>query len=70
MIIIIVHSFYIFYILLSTRPPNIFTRLNLPIDAPIHTIRSALLNHTHIPEHTESLLNRLRFPESRTLYIR
>src|ERR1700728_5145233 len=78
--LVIVHTVFIRH-LLVTPPRNIFTQLRIHISAPTDAIRHALIQHTHpvpstglmdttLPEHIESLLNRLRSLEARSLYIR
>ena len=81
--LVIVHTIFIRHLLVSP-PPNIFTQLRIHINTPTDTIRHALVQHTHpvfstgstspidttLPDHIESLINRLRSLEARSLYIR
>src|ERR1700728_3016160 len=81
--LVIVHTIFIRHLLVYP-PRNIFTQLRIHISAPTEAIRHALIQHTHpalstdstspidttLPEHIESLINRLRSLEAQSLYIR
>jgi hypothetical protein len=66
LVLVVLHTLYILHTLLVSPPPNVFTRLGLPINTPPETIRAALLD-TQLPEH---LLKRLHSRDARTLYVR
>ncbi|KIY71370.1 hypothetical protein CYLTODRAFT_369495 [Cylindrobasidium torrendii FP15055 ss-10] len=54
-------------------PPNIFTRLHMPLSTPTDAIRAFLLSKTDLPdlpEHIEVLLKRLSSLEARLVFVR
>ncbi|KAF8621227.1 hypothetical protein AX15_007943 [Amanita polypyramis BW_CC] len=73
--VVLVHTLYLLY-LFRTPPPNVFTALQIPINAPVDAIRSQILQRLpvtgsgRLPEHINRLLDRLSSPEMRGLYVR
>ncbi|OAX39682.1 hypothetical protein K503DRAFT_650642, partial [Rhizopogon vinicolor AM-OR11-026] len=83
--VVLVHSLYSLYGLVQ-RPPNLFSRLGIPINLPIEHIRALLLYeagfgrgegdegglavHTPMPDDLERLLTRLKTDESRSWFVR
>lgn len=74
--ILAMHTLYILYILSFKTPPNLFTRLHLPLSTPSQKIRDTLLARTRtsgdstLPEHIEELLTRLNTFDVRTYLVR
>lgn len=83
--VVLVHSLYSLYGLIQ-RPPNLFSRLGIPIDLPIEHIRALLLHEAGfgrgggdegglavpvpMPDDLELLLSRLKTDESRGWFVR
>jgi hypothetical protein len=83
-IIVPLHSLYSLYALIQ-RPPNLFSRLRIPLTLPVDRIRSLLLSEAgfgagaedgglaisvQMPPDLELLLNRLKMDESRGWFVR
>ncbi|THU96232.1 hypothetical protein K435DRAFT_664817 [Dendrothele bispora CBS 962.96] len=71
--LVLLHSLFILYNIIVLQPPNLFTRLGLPLGTPTDSIRSILLMNSDeptLPKHIEQLLTRLGSFELRTLYVR
>jgi len=78
--IVILHTIYILYVITLLWPPNIFSRLNIPLTMPSDSIRSLLLTKATaiadefeiatLPKPLDTLLTRLSSFEMRTLYVR
>lgn len=74
--ILAIHTLYMLYALSFKPPPNLFTRLHLPLSMPSHKIRATLLARAGmsegdvLPEHIEELLARLNTFDLRTYFIR
>lgn len=78
------YTFHTLYTLAFARPPNIFTSLRLPLNAPQVTIHAALLRPNHyysstptianggvvLPPALERLLARLASSDARTMLVR
>jgi hypothetical protein len=77
------YTLYILYNIVLARPPNLFTALHLPLNAPQSTIQAALLalsnngsnsstsaGKTVLPPALEKLLARLASSEARTMLVR
>ncbi|KAK7035463.1 hypothetical protein VNI00_011756 [Paramarasmius palmivorus] len=72
-VLVLAHTLFILYRIIILPPPNIFTRLRLPLGIPADSIRSLLLqvsDDTELPRPIENVLKRLGSFEMRTLYIR
>ncbi|KIM71348.1 hypothetical protein PILCRDRAFT_54875, partial [Piloderma croceum F 1598] len=77
-IFVLPHTLYILYILLVKTPPNIFTRLHIPLTMSSDKIRAELLKHSSVesgpapglPKHLETLLKRLSSFDARNIYVR
>jgi len=71
---VVLHTIYIIYVLCFFRPPNLFTRLHIPLSTPSERIRSLILKRANLsdglPDHLEELLTRLSSFDLRTFYIR
>jgi len=74
--VLAVHTLYIMYILSFKTPPNLFTRLHLPLSTPSERIRAMILSRVRItgegtlPEHIEELLMKLNTSDLRTYFVR
>ena len=74
--ILAIHTLYMIYILSFKTPPNLFTRLHLPLSMPSQKIRAVLLARMDtsddgvLPEHIEELLTRLNTFDLRTSFVR
>ncbi|KAK7439841.1 hypothetical protein VKT23_017413 [Stygiomarasmius scandens] len=71
--LLLLHTLFILYNIIVLPPPNLFTRLDLPLGTPTDSIRSLLLMNSDepiLPKHIEQLLTRLGSFEMRTLYVR
>ncbi|KAF9030087.1 hypothetical protein BDZ89DRAFT_949992 [Hymenopellis radicata] len=67
------HSIVLLHNLIIHPPPNVFTRLHLPLSTPTDVIRALLLKHSpepNLPAHLEQLLSRMNSFDTRTLYVR
>lgn len=75
-VVVVLHSLYILYAFIIRAPPNIFTRLKIPLTAPTEAIRATLLHRANLPRDAalprplEALFTRLSSFEMRTLYVR
>lgn len=72
-VFLLLHTLYILHSLLVESPPNLFTRLKIPLSTPTDDIRTLLLDHAAtnpLPKDLETLLKRLGSFEIRTLYVR
>jgi hypothetical protein len=82
-ILLLPYTLYVLYNLILARPPNLFTELHLPLNAPQSTIQAALLaaqDNTSssirtgaqlvLPPALEKLLARLASSEARTMLVR
>lgn len=72
---IAIHAIWIIYVLCFFRPPNLFTRLHIPLSTPSDRIRALILKRENLtdvglPDHLEELLTRLSSFDLRTFYIR
>lgn len=75
---VLLHTVFILYILILKAPPNLFTRLNIPLTTPSDTIRAILLKHASadstltaaLPKQLETLLTRLSSFDARNIYVR
>lgn len=71
-----VHTLYILYVLTAHWPPNVFTRLNLPLSTPAGQIREVLIERAGLkitdalPKPLESLLSKLGSVEVRMAFVR
>ena len=74
--ILAVHTLYMIYILSFKTPPNLFTRLHLPLSMPSNKIRATLVARTRmaedgaLPERIEELLTKLNTFDVRTCFVR
>ena len=74
--ILAIHTLYMIYILSFQVPPNLFTRLHIPLSMPSQRIRAALLakmdtgNGDVLPEYIEELLMRLNTFDLRISFVR
>lgn len=74
--ILAIHTLYMIYILSFETPPNLFTRLHLPLSMSSQKIRAALLarmdtsDDDTLPERIEELLARLNSFDLRTSFVR
>lgn len=74
--ILALHTLYMIYILSFKTPPNLFTRLHLPLSMPSERIRAILLSRTGVaesdtlPEQIEDLLMKLNTSDFRTYFVR
>lgn len=74
--ILAVHTIYMIYTLSFKTPPNLFTRLHLPLSMPSTKIRAILLSRTGmreedtLPEHIEELLTKLNTFDLRIYFVR
>ncbi|KAH7924370.1 hypothetical protein BV22DRAFT_1105519 [Leucogyrophana mollusca] len=82
--LVLLHTVFILWSLTLQRPPNLFTRLGIPVTTPTEHIRSLLLREagvaggsqaaltvaTPLPNDLEFLLNKLSIADSRLLYTR
>jgi hypothetical protein len=74
--LLVPYTFYVLYNLMLARPPNLFTELHLPLNAPQSTIQAALLAQDNSSIRTgaqpalEKLLARLASSEARTMLVR
>lgn len=71
--ILAIHTLYMMYILSFKTPPNLFTRLHLPLSMPSERIRAILLSRGEgntLPEHIEELLMKLNTSDLRTYFVR
>ena len=74
--ILAAHTLYMMYILSFKTPPNLFTRLHLPLSMPSERIRAIILSRVGItggdtlPEHIEELLMKLNTSDLRTYLVR
>ena len=74
--IVAIHTLYMIYIVSFHTPPNLFTRLHIPLSMPSQRIRTALLARMDtndadaLPEHIEELLTRLNTFDLRTSFVR
>jgi hypothetical protein len=74
--ILAVHTLYMLYIFSFKAPPNLFTRLHLPLSMPSQKIRAVLLTRMEgaeddpLPEHIEELLTKLNTFDFRTYLVR
>lgn len=74
--ILVIHTLYMIYTLSFKTPPNLFTRLHLPLSMPSQKIRAVLLarmgstDDDALPEHIEELLARLNTYDLRTYFVR
>lgn len=74
--ILAVHTLYMIYILSFKTPPNLFTRLHLPLSMSSQKIRAVILARMDardgdtLPEHVEELLTRLNVFDLRTSFVR
>lgn len=68
------HTISILYVLLLRSPPNIFTRLHIPLTTSSEKIRAILLKYAGpnlgLPKHLETLLTRLSSFDARNIYVR
>jgi hypothetical protein len=67
------HTIYMIYIISFKTPPNLFTRLHLPVSMPSQQIRATLLTMSQddaLPEHIEELLTRLNTYDLRIYFVR
>ncbi|KIP11915.1 hypothetical protein PHLGIDRAFT_124567 [Phlebiopsis gigantea 11061_1 CR5-6] len=70
------HTLYVVYLLVVHWPPNLFSRLSLPITTPSDRIRSVLLDTADLgrdaplPRPLEELLTKLGNAEVRVSYVR
>jgi len=72
-VILAMHTLYMMYILSFKTPPNLFTRLHLPLSMPSEKIRAVLLSRgggDTLPEHIEELLMKLNTSDLRTYFVR
>ena len=76
-IFVLLHTLCILCILLVKTPPNIFTRLHIPLTMSSDKIRTELLKHASVdsvpaglPKHLETLLKRLSSFDARNIYVR
>ncbi|KAF9457939.1 hypothetical protein BDZ94DRAFT_1227195 [Collybia nuda] len=72
-VLLLVHSLSMLHTLLVNVPPNLFSALNLPMNAATDTIRAMLLQRSDPPElspEMEGLLRRLASFDTRSLYPR
>jgi hypothetical protein len=75
-ILVLLHTIYILYTILVTPPPNLFSRLRIPLITPSDKIRTLLLARAGLPADAllptslEDLLTRLAAFDVRTTYIR
>jgi hypothetical protein len=74
--ILAVHTLYMIYLLSLRAPPNLFTRLHIPLSMPSQKIRATLLARTGrgeedtLPEHIEELLMKLNTFDLRAYFVR
>ena len=71
--ILAIHTLYMIYVLSFKTPPNLFTRLHLPLSMPSERIRAILLSRREedtLPEHIEDLLMKLNTSDLRTYFVR
>jgi hypothetical protein len=74
--ILVIHTLYMIYILSFKMPPNLFTRLHLPLSMPSQKIRTALLARMDtgggdvLPENIEDLLMKLNTFDLRIFFVR
>ncbi|KAF8911710.1 hypothetical protein CPB85DRAFT_1220714 [Mucidula mucida] len=72
-IFLCLHSVVLLHNLIIHPPPNVFTRLHLPLSTPTDVIRAILLKHSpepNLPAHLEQLLAKMNSFDTRTLYVR
>jgi len=74
--ILALHTIYMIYTLSLKTPPNLFTRLHIPLSMPSQKIRAILLSRTGtreedtLPEHIEELLTKLNTFDLRAYFVR
>ncbi|KAI0341338.1 hypothetical protein BDW22DRAFT_1358834 [Trametopsis cervina] len=75
-LLVLLHSLYIVYVITVRYPPNIFTRLGLPMNTHSDNIRALILQsaglepNATLPRPLETLLTRLSSFEVRNVYVR
>ncbi|KAI0294846.1 hypothetical protein B0F90DRAFT_1754522 [Multifurca ochricompacta] len=73
-ILLALYTLYHLFNILFARPPNLFTSLQLPLNAPQSVIRAAFLrndsDNTALPPAFEKLLARLASVDARTMLVR
>jgi hypothetical protein len=72
-ILLLFHTLYIVYTLFLKYPPNLFAKLNIPLETPTPKIRALLTSAAgggKLPASIEELLTKLGSFEVRTLYVR
>ncbi|KAL4073681.1 hypothetical protein J3A83DRAFT_4091696 [Scleroderma citrinum] len=77
-LVVTLHTLYVICQILWNRPPNLFTRLRIPINASVDRIRVMLrmeaglsgVTNLSIPKDVEFLLNRLAIWDNRSLFTR
>lgn len=77
---VLLHTLFILYTLILKAPPNLFTRLHVPLTMSSEAIRVILLKHAGrdsipgqtvtLPKHLETLLTRLSSFDARNIYVR
>ena len=77
-LVVTLHIVYILGQLLWFRPPNLFSRLQIPINAPVDRIKARLwmeaglggVSNPPVPKDIELLLNRLAVWDNRSIFTR
>ena len=73
-IFVLLHTISILYTLVLRTPPNIFTRLGIPLTTSSDIIRQTLLKYAtpegSLPKHLDTLVKRLSSFDARNIYVR
>ncbi|KAJ7034501.1 hypothetical protein C8F04DRAFT_1001701 [Mycena alexandri] len=72
-IFLLLHTLYFLYQLIVLPPANIFTRLKVPVNTPVDSLRSLLIQRSdtgELPKQLETLLRHLGSFDVKTYYVR
>jgi hypothetical protein len=75
-LLLLAHTLFVLHALLVGYPPNVFSRLGLPLTASAEHIRAALLHAAHkplsasLPPRLSTILARLASFDARIIYVR